>query len=199
MASVKLEGLAGALRGLLADLEILAPSPRPELLRGEALRPVAEVPAPLVLPLGDLLRWRRLLGAAAGLETLLFVAGPNGLQPLGNNAFAVPALAGCDRSCLIEAAARCAVPEVADRSAGWNCASCGGEVWTVPLRLEHAGRSAVLGALLGHDLPAPAAPWRQLLELLAQQASRNASASYALQAVLADGLRLARLARPPLA
>ena len=166
------------------------------ILRDGRPVPRRAVPPEAVLDLLELTRWRQTLGEALELATLVFLRDETGFREANNSPLQVAALIRCPAACR---------QALADAAHGWDhrvgarpvptrCPACGRSLAAAPLALGEGEEQAVLGWLVAHDLPAPAAPHRRLLALAARWFSRRAEDEYLLQLHMVRQMSLVAMA-----
>jgi signal transduction histidine kinase len=154
----------------------------PQSLQNGAMLPPSEIPPEAVLDVAELIYWRHALAEATQLQTFFFLRDGDSLVPAANNPSQLPVLAKCHPACLkgVDEIVRDRGPR--PHSLHVRCPGCQGAVWVVPLVLNYRGDEAVLGCLVGHDVPEPAEPFRRMVSLVSNLVSQRASEEYADQA-----------------
>lgn len=172
----------------------LSERPPVDLLRDGRIVPVSEVPAEAILDLAEPTYWRHALAEATGLQTFLFLSDAGDVRSAANSPSQLPVLAACSNACRgAVAQAVGEMPPDAHRPVGVRCRGCGRPLWIVPICLRHQDDCAAIGFLAGHALPAPTRSYRQMVELVAEQVGRRASAEYAQQMDLIQRMRMTAL------
>ena len=168
--------------------------PPTALLRDGVVVSVHDIPPEAILDLIEPIHWRHALSQATGLQTFLYLMDRDGPRPAANAPSQLPALADCSSECLraVDAAAA-ELPSDVRRPVGVRCRGCGRPLWMVPIGLDYRREHRTIGILAGHALPAPTRAYREMVELVAAQVGRRASAEYAQQMDIVQNMRMSVL------